>query len=463
VPTSTADAKGVPRRWTNWLNVGTSVVLLCATLVVVQVLAERHNVRVDLTPSRRLSLADTTKRILSQLAEPVRIEAYHARGERQEIADLLERLADESAHVRYELFDIDRYPERARAAGVGSPGRARVTQGDVQTVVSTASEEYLAGGILRVLRGGVREICFLAGHGERTPESVAAPASLSILAKALGAENSRVRMLDLGASPGVPEEAAAVVVAGPTHDLLPAEVEALDAYLTRGGALLVLLDPGTLPRLQAFLARLQVRVGDDVIVDGEARLLGAEGLVVRVPYYRMHPVTAPSDAPAVLVGARTVDVTDEGQRRHAQTVARTAESAWATAAVESARRGEASYHEGRDRSGPLPVMAAVAVDTGDRGRGGRVVVIGDADFASDGYIDELGNRDLVLNSISWLTDEDALIARRPRDVAEIARPLSPLVLTEREADVLFIATVIVEPALLLLIGTVVVTVRRRRG
>jgi hypothetical protein len=48
-------------------------------------------------------------------------------------------------------------------------------------------------------------------------------------------------------------------------------------------------------------------------------------------------------------------------------------------------------------------------------------------------------------------------------VAEIARPLSPLVLTERQADVLFIATVIVEPALLLLVGAVVITVRRRRG
>lgn len=459
VPTSTADATGTPRRWANWLNAGASVVLLIATLVVVQVMAERHNVRVDLTPSRRLSLADTTTRILDELAGPVHIEAYHARGERQEIADLLERLADASAHVRYELFDIDRYPERARAAGVGSPGRARVSQGEVQTVVSTASEEYLAGGILRVLRGDVREIYFLAGHGERTPESVAAPASLSILAKALGAENSRVQMLDLGASPEIPAEAAAVVIAGPTHDLLPAEVEALDAYLARGGALLVLLDPGALPRLQAFLARLDVRVGDDVIVDGEARLLGAEGLVVRVPSYRMHPVTAPSDAPAVLMGARTVDVTGEGQRR-AQAVARTTESAWATSAVESARRGEARYQEGRDRSGPLPVMAAVAIDSGD---GARVVVVGDADFASDGYIDELGNRDLVLNSISWLTDEEALIARRPRDVAEIARPLSPLVLTERQADVLFIATVIVEPALLLLIGTVVVTVRRRRG
>jgi ABC-type uncharacterized transport system involved in gliding motility auxiliary subunit len=97
------------------------------------------------------------------------------------------------------------------------------------------------------------------------------------------------------------------------------------------------------------------------------------------------------------------------------------------------------------------------------GEAGRLVVIGDANFAADGYLAELGNCDLVLNSISRLTDEEALIARRPREIAEIARPLSPPVLTERQAHLLFVATVVVEPGLLLLIGIVIVAVRRRSG
>jgi ABC-type uncharacterized transport system involved in gliding motility auxiliary subunit len=95
-------------------------------------------------------------------------------------------------------------------------------------------------------------------------------------------------------------------------------------------------------------------------------------------------------------------------------------------------------------------------------RGGRLVIIGDADFAADGYLDDLGNRDLVLNSISWLTDEEALIARRPKEIAEIARPLSPLVLTRRQAHLIFFVAVMVVPGLLLLTGIVVV-VRRRHG
>jgi ABC-type uncharacterized transport system involved in gliding motility auxiliary subunit len=90
-------------------------------------------------------------------------------------------------------------------------------------------------------------------------------------------------------------------------------------------------------------------------------------------------------------------------------------------------------------------------------------VIGDADFASNGYLDLLGNRDLFLNSVSWLTDEEALIARRPKEIAEIARPLSPLVVTERQAHMLFLLTVVVQPGLVLALGAGIVVMRRRRG
>ncbi len=131
-----------------------------------------------------------------------------------------------------------------------------------------------------------------------------------------------------------------------------------------------------------------------------------------------------------MVVARTVEATSRNPEVRAEAVARSVESAWATAEIEAARRGDATYRDGRDRRGPLPVMVAASLKPRAKGgEAGRLVVIGDADFAADGYLAELGNRDLVLNSISWLTDEEALIARRPREIAEIARPLSPLVLS----------------------------------
>jgi ABC-type uncharacterized transport system involved in gliding motility auxiliary subunit len=446
----------------HWLELGASVAVFLAILVVVQIVAERHGGRLDLTPSRRLSLSEPTRRILAEIDEDLTIEAFYTRWQREDVADLLQRLAHANPHVRYRLFDIDRYPERAQAAGIRFPDRARVTYRGVDTVVSTASEEYLMGGIMRVLRGRTRTIYFLQGHGERALGGPGESDGYWFVGDALGKENAVARALDLGTTAEIPADATTVVVAGPERDLLPEELDALAAYLDRGGAVLCLLDPGSLPRLASFLAERGIVLGDDVIVDRDNRLLGAEPLVIRVPYYRMHPVTAPSDVPAILVGARTVDTPSPGGR--VQAVAQTIESSWATTEIDAAQRGDVSHREDRDRPGPLPVMVAASLDgAAGKGDGGRVVVIGDSDFAANGYIDLLGNRDLLLNSISWLTDEDALIAKRPRELAEIARPLSPLVLTERQAHALFLIVVAALPGLVMLVGTTVVLTRRRRG
>jgi hypothetical protein len=94
-------------------------------------------------------------------------------------------------------------------------------------------------------------------------------------------------------------------------------------------------------------------------------------------------------------------------------------------------------------------------------RRGRVVVVGDADFASDAYLDLLGNRDLALNAVAWLAEEAVLAGARTTPVAEIARPLSPLVLTETEARSLLFGTAVLQPGLLLVVGAIVVGLRRR--
>jgi len=110
------------------------------------------------------------------------------------------------------------------------------------------------------------------------------------------------------------------------------------------------------------------------------------------------------------------------------------------------------------------VMAEVG-STGDgtAHRRGRLVVVGDSDFASDAYLDLLGNRDLALNAVEWAAGEEALTGTRTKKVPEVMRPLSPLVLTEAQGRAIFLAGVVVEPALVLLVGATLVGRRRRGG
>ena len=71
-----------------------------------------------------------------------------------------------------------------------------------------------------------------------------------------------------------------VAIAGPQSDLLPQEIDKLKAYVTKGGKLLVLIDPPQkadappLSNLIAFLKEWSVEVGNNAVLDPMSQLRG---------------------------------------------------------------------------------------------------------------------------------------------------------------------------------------------
>ncbi|HYV57179.1 MAG TPA: DUF4350 domain-containing protein [Candidatus Nitrosopolaris sp.] len=459
---------GASRALRSWSQLGLQVVFLLLALGLLQLVAERTNRRFDLTPGQSLSLSPVTRKLLAQVTLPLKVTVFFRRGTREQYADLLERFRAANPLVDFELYDLDRFPERGRSLGVEQYGRAAIEYEGRRVVVLASPEEQLAGGILRALRGKPRRVVFTTGHGERGPSGAAE--SYGRLLSALEAENYAPEDVSLLDGP-VPPETALVVVAGPKHDLLPLELEALAAYLKAGGGVLLLLDPGPLPNLTRFLGSMGVRLGDDFVVERERRILGTDGLAAVVELFkRGNPVSDPEANPiesgVVLPSARTVDVAGEVPGVEAESIARTTPGAWTMADPARARRGEEPSPAEHDTPGSASVVVTaqlgVAGDGTDHPRG-RLVVVGDADFASDAYLDLLGNRDLALNAIAWLAGEDALTGVRTKRVPEVVRPLSPLVLTERQARAVFATSVLIEPGLVLGVGLVVAGVRRYRG
>ncbi|HUE30744.1 MAG TPA: GldG family protein, partial [Verrucomicrobiae bacterium] len=259
----------------SWSQLVLQVLLLLTGLGLLQAVAERTNHRFDLTPGRELSLAPLTQKILGQVSEPLRITVFFRRGTREQYAQLLERLRVLNPAVEFELYDLDRYPERARTLGVTEYGRAAIEYAGRRTVAPALPEEELAGGVLRALRGKARRVAFTIGHGEREPGGGAE--SYGRLASALAAENYVTEGHSLLDGP-LPPETDLVVVAGPKHDFLLPELDELARYLKGGGGVLLFLDPAPLPNLARFLASMGIRLGDDIVVDREKRVLGTDGL-----------------------------------------------------------------------------------------------------------------------------------------------------------------------------------------
>lgn len=450
-----------------WSQLVLEVGLLLVALGLVQVIAERTNRRVDLTATRQLSLAPATRNVLAQVERPLHVVVFHRRGSREEYAGLLGRLQAENPKVTFELFDLDRYPERARSAGVTQYGRAVVEYDGRRRVVPALPEEQLAGGILGVVRGRQKRLVFTSGHGERAPGG--GDRGLGRFVASLGADDLTADVVSLLDGP-LPPETDVVVVAGPEHDFQPVELDRLAAHLRGGGGLLLLLDPAPLPNLGAFLGSMGIRLGDDVVVDRERRVLGTDGMAAIVEQFRRgNPLSEPDANPigsgVVLPSARTVDVVQEAPGVAAESIARTGETSWAMADIGRAGRGEEPTKAAKDVPGPLSVMVLAEVGGGAEpdARRGRLAVIGDADFATDAYLDVLGNKDVALNAVAWLVGEERTAGVRAGATPETQRPLSPLVLTDAQARRLLGTVVVVLPGLVLLTGALVVGLRRRRG
>ena len=108
--------------------------------------------------------------------------------------------------------------------------------------------------------------------------------------------------------------------------------------------------------------------------------------------------------------------------------------------------------------GALKPVAAVARVEGPEGRTGRVVVIGDADVATNLYLNLLGNRDLLLAAAGLAGRREVFGGSRP--AALPGGTFSPLTLTAHEARHIF-WTAVVAPALALAAVALVMARRRR--
>src|SRR5262249_39784483 len=148
--------------------------------------------------------------------------------------------------------------------------------------------------------------------------------------------------------------------------------DALARYLQSGGGVLLLLDPGPLPNVSRLLASMGVRLGDDFVVERERRILGTDGLAAVVELFkRGNPVSDaeanPIGSGVVLPSPRTVDVVRDVPGVEAESIARTAPTAWTMADPARARRGEEPSPAEHDTLGSASVVVMAQVGTAGDG------------------------------------------------------------------------------------------------
>lgn len=463
----------------NYAHLMLHVLGLLGCLTMAEIVIFRHNLRLDLTPEKKYTLSKHSEQILDALPHDVRVLAFVRREDprNQYLRDLLWRVSLRQPRVQYELVDVNRSPSRAQRYGIDAYGAVVVESGSRRKATSNIREDILMAAILQVTREYEKTVYFLTGHGERDFLSADRHRGFSTAKTALEQEFYRVRSLSLLADEEIPADAAALLVAGPRKDLFPEELRKIGEYIQRGGALFLALDPGDSPMVKAFLRQYRIGLPEDVVADGDYRLAGSEVLTARLPDHASDSmVTATLDTDPVFSLMRPIEelpVNTEAALA-VRGILRSSDKSWALPFGGGELPDDLRFVEGRDRRGPFAVGAIVRLsrsssrplESGEEEdeasiteREGRLLVYGDSDFASNSFIDFLGNRDLWVNSVNWLALEPSLIGVRPVRKA-VGR--EQFFVSSRQGYVAFWLATVIEPAAFLLFGLGVFLWRRLR-
>jgi ABC-type uncharacterized transport system involved in gliding motility auxiliary subunit len=433
------------------------------------ILADNHNRRFDLTPTKSFVLSDEARHVAEGLTVPVQITAFYNSQEgeqRRQMADVLQLFHDAAPRITYRLLDLDRSPALAKKYNVSSFNTGVIESGDWLHELRAVDEEEIINGLLRLTRPEERTLCFITGHGEHSPADAGDRTGYSEVAKALEKEHFQVRTLSTLPASGVPSDCSLVVLAGPTRDLLPGEADQLARYLDRGGRILLMVDPKAPDSVVRFLAQHHVRAGNDVVVDERNRFYGSDSFMPRVPIFDEGTFHKNLDTAAVFALARTITpMGNEDSPTKVLLLALTSADSWAHVDGETIAETKVQFRRDVDKPGPLPVAVmvteAAAVDRDPTQGEGHMIVFGDSDFASNLYLNLLGNKDLFMSSVGVLAEDKELIAVRRKGLPRSS--LSPVSLTERQGRMIFGSAVIVQPLGFAMLGLLITWRRRRRA
>jgi len=417
----------------------TSIFVVLGILVAINYIGARQNKRWDLTANKQFALSDQSRNVLAKLDAPLDVKVFAQEQDFPRYQDRLKEYTYASKQLSTEYIDPDKKPTIAKQNQIQQYGTILLNYKGRAERVTSDNEQDITNGIIKVVSGQQRKVYFTQGHGEKDT-TASERDGYNAIAAALGRENYTVDKVVLAQQGAVPDDASVVVVAGPRTDFFAPEVDALKKYLDKGGKLLLMLDPPEKPdsppltNLIALAHDWGIDAGNDVVVDvsGMGRLIGTDASVPVAASYPSHAITQRFQFLTAFPLARSASPVTGGVNGHtAQSFVESSPRSWAEHDVKSLlTTGQVSLDESKgDKKGPIALASAVSAavtsanESKPEAKPGeeapkpetRVVVFGDSDFAANAGLGIQGNRDLFMNTVGWLSQQENLISIRPKE------------------------------------------------
>jgi len=433
----------------NWLSaqrtkftayIAVYILVIVAVLGAVNFLANRYDKSYDSTSNKQFSLSDQTQKIVKGLNRDVKIIYFDRQEQFNSARDLLQRYADLSPKVHVDYIDPVKKPQVARAAGFTRDSNIVVDSGLRREPAKSLTEEEVTGALIRSLKTGERNVCFLSAGGEHSIDDTQ-PGGFSVLKQVLERDNYKTRTITaqgeapkadqsvtVGQKPAagnfeVPKDCTVLVAGGPQLAYPATIVAGIKSYVEGGGKALFMLDdplrigrdqPTTdSPELLKLLSDWGVTPNKDLVLDlsGVGRIFGLGPEIPMILQYESHTITRPLERiPTAFPISRSLDIKSTANSMVEKLLGTTEDS---VAVTEVAPNGAIDVKKGK--KGPFTLAAAGTITSG--ANKSRFIVVGTSQWAQNSLTgsNSLGNRDLFSNMVNWLTSDEDLISIRPKE------------------------------------------------
>ncbi len=437
-------------------------------IVVINYIAFENPKRWDLTENKQYTLAPETLDTIRSLPSPVKILAFYTpRLNSDRARALLDQYKYNSdGKITYEFIDPEAEPILAQNYNISQDGSLVITMGESHQLVTLVDEKEITGALIALISPEARNVYFLTGHGELDPEGVD-DRGYSMVKASLEDKNYTVSKLNLLAENKIPEDATVIVIAGPLQPVSEGEVDLLKSYVEAGGSLVVMEEPIPLtdfddkpdPLSEYLSSTWGITLGKDMIVD----LSSNQPFIAIANQYSDHVITNKlRGVVTIFPTARSITADTSITDARITEIVLTSPRSWAETDLNALTASEGSDNapqiqpdEGVDIIGPVTLAATVE----DNNNNARLVIFGDAEFASDAFYSQFSNADLFINSIDWASEQEALINLTPKD--NIQRLFVPP--GRYTLNLILLGAVVIIPGAVLASGILVWIQRRRRG
>ncbi len=479
------------------------VLLLVGTLVVVNLLGNYIGGRIDLTPGRIYTIAPATRTLVRSLDDIVTLKLFastelpaEAALMKRDLDDLLGDLrAAGKGKVRLVTRDPAEDPEvlrEAQSLGVSAvqfnvvgKSELQVKQGYLGLVVQYADQhetfpfvrrtDDLEYRVAAAIRGLTRTTKPVVGLVAAMPDWGVDGRGFGIVQEQL-ARSYTVIPVSLGDTTQPADSIRTLLIGGQPDSLHPAVRQRLQAFFARGGSALIMTSgapilgmtpraTGREPIWNQLLTPHGVKVRPDLLYDLASNQIvpaPAEGGGQVFQPYPFWVRALPNPGSVITEGVGEVFLPWTSTIDTTGAAAGTVTPILMSSRLASVAEGEIDLTPTRSfpPADVRPRVLGVQVAPDSASGLGRVVLVGNMEFATDRYLGNApDNATFALNAVDWLAQDEALISIRSRD----RTPPRLLFSSPALQQGVKYANLIVFPLLVALFGVIRLLSRRRRA